>query len=142
MHDQGRPFLVWVIFLVLMLLSAISGVSVIAVISGLIPPEIAQEMGYDRIRTIDIVLSLVDTTVYIMAAITLLMMRKSAFYLFTVALFLEIGSFVWMMADTSRAMAIGRVGNDLYPYVAMISVGVAFLLFVYALRLMLSERLT
>jgi len=141
MRDRGRPFLVWVIFLVLMLLSAISGVSVIALITGLIPAELAQEMGYDRIRTIDIVLSLVDTIVYIMAAITLFMMRKSAFYLFTVALFLEIGIFVWTMADTSRAKAIGAAGNDLYSYVALVSVGFAFLLFFYVLKLMLSERL-
>lgn len=140
MAQQGRPFLVWVIFLLLMFGSAAIVVSTVVALSGIIPPGIQTEMGMDAMRTIDYVVSLALTLIYFAAAVALIRMRKAALYLFVAAFCGEFGVLIWEIVDKSRAAVIMSDG-DMSQFVSMISIAIAFFICVYTLKLALAERL-
>lgn len=141
MPGGKRPILVWLIFLFFMVSTAFTAFSVLVVTSGNLPPEVQARMGVEAIRPIDIVAGLSETAVYFVAAIALFMMRKLAFYLFAGAFVMEIGLVVWTLADKSRASALGLVGGDMAGFAGTVTIGLAFLIFIYTLNLMMSERL-
>lgn len=141
MRGGRRPILVWLIFLFIIFSTAFTAVSVLVLTSGNLPPEVQAKIGVEAIRPIDIVAGLFEAAVYFVAAIALFMMRKLAFYLFAGAFVMEIGLVVWTLADRSHAITLGIAGGDMAGFVGMVAIGLAFLLFIYTLNLMMSERL-
>jgi len=140
MAQQGRPILVWIIFLLTMFMTAAWGFSTLVTLTVDVPMGAETRAAFDDITVADYVLGFFQTLFYLVAGIALFMMRRVALYFYVAAVCLDFGVLVWTFMDASRKARL-TADSDLALIGGVVGLGVAFAICLYALKLTLSERL-
>lgn len=105
-----RPGWVWAISIFFVVSAAWTLLSFYLIYSGAVPLNAAQEAYFDSLTGLDYFSMVVLAIVNISAAVSLFLLRKVAFYLFTYGLIANVFMTLWHMVSKDWAGAIGGAG--------------------------------
>lgn len=135
MVEQGRPILVWLIFIFVMFGTAVWLFSIAVLSTGTIPLDADTQAAVDEISMADYLTGFVQMAIYLTAAIALFMMRKLALYFFISALCVDFGVLVW------NVLGVTQADRDMVMIFGVISLGITSAVCLYIVKLTMSERL-